>query len=117
MEKIFKDCRRPILDNGFSDNVMRHIAQHIPEPRRTTYRVPTLIASVCTAAAIAAICLTVDINDLTKKYEQLVVNYQTSQYEKYAEYDSHNEFEEFDEFDEKKSHKQTTDFQDELENY
>lgn len=87
MEKIFKDCRYQVLDNGFSDNIMRQITQQIPEPKKNIYRTPTLIASLCSAAVIIIVSLTVDMSELSRKYEQLVTNYKGHQYEKYAKND------------------------------
>lgn len=70
MEKIFENCRTTVLDNGFSERTMADILPLQP-PSRMMYRVPTLIATAVAAVAIVIITLTVGLDTMNERYEQL----------------------------------------------
>lgn len=87
MEKIFKNFRVEVDNNGFSQQIMSRILSANEAPSSNTYRIPTIWASVCTAILIVITTISVGLGTMNDKYEQIVASMQSYTYEKYAEKD------------------------------
>lgn len=70
MDKIFKDSRVKIIDNGYTERVMEDVLLY-GRPTRLSYRVPTLIVAVVTAIVISVVTATIGIDTLNEKYSLL----------------------------------------------
>ncbi|MEG1633995.1 MAG: hypothetical protein RR141_05510 [Rikenellaceae bacterium] len=71
MEKIFKDCRLPVADSGFSDRVIHRIVEIAPVPSRNIYITPTFITALSAIIIIIVLTQTIGLSTLNDRYEHL----------------------------------------------
>lgn len=93
MEKIFKQSRIAVEDNGFSENVIKHILDTMPMPSRAMYCMPTLVTALATVIVIAILKFTVGLDEINVRYDKFA---DAISYHNQIHYVDENSVEEYD---------------------